>query len=156
MVKVFPLLKPRIITAVTAGLIAAKNTLERWRFQACLACYLAPLPSLTWWCLINLEPSSSWYKTLQSRDGPWPYLSILLTRSKWEAIPALAWVLFDPIWWYFFWPRRVKNWKIWNFKGKFSNAKPKPKLADPTWTTKICPYLGQTFLTQIHHYLKDS
>jgi len=26
---------------------------------------------------------------------------------------------------------RAKNWKIWDFKGKFSNAKPKPKMADP-------------------------
>jgi len=32
----------------------------------------------------------------------------------------------------FFLARKAKNWKIWDFKGKFYNAKPKPKMADPT------------------------
>jgi len=38
---------------------------------------------------------------LLSRDGPWPNLSILLTRSKKEADPSLTQVLFDPTRWGF-------------------------------------------------------
>jgi len=37
----------------------------------------------------------------------------------------------DPTRWDFFVPRG-KNWKICDFKWKFSNAKPKAKMADPT------------------------
>jgi len=38
-----------------------------------------------------------------------------------------------------FFIRRAKNWKIWDFKGKFSNAKPKSKMADMTRATKTWP-----------------
>jgi len=37
------------------------------------------------------------------------------------------------------------NWKIWDFKGKFSNAKPKPKMADPKetfYTSQRWPHYG--------------
>jgi len=68
----------------------------------------------------------------QTRDGPWPDPSILLTSSKYEADPPLTRVLFDLTWRDIFLIRREKNWKIWLFKGKFSKPKPKPFMADPT------------------------
>jgi len=56
----------------------------------------------------------------ESRDGPWPDPSILLTRNPY----FLTWP--DEI----FLTRREKNWKIWDFWGKFS--KPKPNMSDQT------------------------
>jgi len=42
----------------------------------------------------------------------------------------------------FLFTQRAKNWDL---KEKFSNAKPKPKVADPTRVTKICPKPITTF-----------
>jgi len=56
----------------------------------------------------------------------------------------------------FFYP---KGQKIGDFKGKFSNAKPKPKMADsirlnPSSKNLTRPDLGKIFLTQTHYYIR--
>jgi len=63
-----------------------------------------------------------------------PNLSILLTRSKYEADRALTRVLFDPTWWDFFLTRGAKNWKIGIFRGKFLNPN-----AYQRWLTRPNP-----------------
>jgi len=73
--------------------------------------------------------------------GPDPNPSILLTRNKKVADPALAVVLFDPTWWYFFRSKR-----------EIFQTQTKDDWPDPSNKKLIRPNPGQKILTRTHYH----
>jgi len=99
-----------------------------------------------WRCLIYCGS-----KVSLGRVGSRPISSLTWPEHTFDPQLIRGRISFDPG---TFWPGpKGKKLKIWDFREKFSNAKSKPKMADPTNKNLTLSYQGQQFLTRTHHWI---